>query len=78
MTESSKLEGKVGDTPPVRCECCSLALLRLMLEDEVKEDHASLPKDRKDRLCAVEVASSLLADFCDPSSDCNEVQSNGS
>jgi hypothetical protein len=78
MTESSKLEGKEGDTPPARCACCSLALFRLMLEDEVKADRALLSKDLKDHLCAVEVASWLLAELCDPFSDCNGFQSNGS
>jgi hypothetical protein len=43
LAESSILEGKVDDTPPAPCGCCSLALLRLMLEGKVKEDHAFLP-----------------------------------
>jgi hypothetical protein len=78
MTESSKLEGKVDDIEPARCECCSLALLRPMLGDGVKADLTFLPHDLNDHLCAVEVVSLVLAGFCNPSSDCNEFQSNGS
>jgi hypothetical protein len=82
LAESSILEGKVDDTPPAPCGCCSLALLRLMLEGKIKEDHAFLPQDRKDGSCAVEIVFLVLAVPCDPSSGRDsarcETQSNGS
>jgi hypothetical protein len=43
MAEGSLLGVKVDDIPPAPSECGSLALLRLMLEGKVKEDHAFLP-----------------------------------
>jgi hypothetical protein len=78
LAESSILEGKVDDTPPAPCGCCSLALLRLMLEGKVKEDHDFLPNDLNDHSSAVEVVSLVLAGFRNPSPNCNEFQSNGS
>jgi hypothetical protein len=77
LAESSVLGVKVDDIPPAPSECGSLALLRLMLEGEVKADHDFLPNDLNDHSGAGEVVSLVLAGFRNPSPNCNEFQSNG-